>query len=518
MVKILLTFLKKSHLFDISKHNNVKQQQGVNMGKQNCIENYLYNYAISQPDKIAVIVKGKSYKYKELFDLSLSYAKHLKEAGVCKGDVVILKARQAIEFVVCYFAIHLANAVVSSLEKSCPVSTVESIANQLSAKAIIDDEVDNPNFIKLRYSEVMDYANQKSTFDFEFPEPNDSSDILFTTGTTGKSKGVELSHRNLVATAENLIFGCQYSKDIVLISPGPLNHANAIRKLYTTIVNGSTIIILDGLSSIDDFYDALNYKCEKVACCLVPAFIRIIFQNSETDLGKYADKIDFIESASSPLPEADKDRLCELLPNTRLYNNYGSSESASSCIYDYHKYRGLKNCIGKPMPNSEIIIVDKDKNPIKSSANNLGYISCKGDVNMKGYKNEKELTESIMQNGIIYSQDLGYIDEEGFVYIIGRDSDVINVGGLKIAPAEVESVVLSMPGIMDCILIEDSNELIGKTIKLLYVANEEINASKFVKFLRHSLEMYKIPTKYEKVDKIQRLYNGKLDRKFYKKG
>ena len=487
------------------------------MDRLNCIESYLKKFSETQPNKTAVIVKNVEYSYKELYSLALSYAKHLKEAGVKKGDVVVLKAKQAIDYVVCYFAIHLANGVVSSLEKSCPAPTVVGIAKQLGARVIIDDEIIDSDFIVLKYSEVMECAHKKEKFEPDFPQPNDSSDILFTTGTTGKSKGVELSHRNLVATAENLIYGCQYNKDIVLISPGPLNHANAIRKLFTTIVNGSTIIILDGLSNIDDFYAALDYKCDKIACCLVPAFIRIIFQHSETYIGKYKDKIDFIESASSPLPETDKDRLCTVLPNTRLYNNYGSSESASSCIYDYHKYRGLKNCIGKPMPNAEIIIVDKDKKPIVSSSSNLGYISCKGDVNMKGYKNEKELTDSIMQDGIIYSQDLGYIDENGFVYIIGRDSDVINVGGLKIAPAEVESIVLGMEGIKDCIVIEDSNELIGKTTKLLYVADDDVPASKFVKFLRKSLETYKIPTVFERVEKVQRLYNGKLDRKFYKK-
>lgn len=487
------------------------------MERLNCIENYLANYAQTQPNKVVVIVKNVKYSYNELYSLSISYAKHLHDQGLQKGDVVVLKAKQAIDFIICYFAIHLAGGVVSSLEKSCPAITIVNIAKQLGARMIIDDEIIDPDFIVTKYAEVMEYANKKETFAYSFPEADDSSDILFTTGTTGKSKGVELSHRNLVATAENLIYGCEYSKDIVLISPGPLNHANAIRKLFTTIVNGSTIIILDGLTNIDDFYHALDYECEKVACCLVPAFVRIIFQHSETYIGKYKDKIDFIESASSPLPETDKDRLCTVLPNTRLYNNYGSSESASSCIYDYHKYRGLKNCIGKPMPNAEIIIVDKDKNPIVSSSNNLGYISCKGDVNMKGYKNEKELTDSIMKDGIIYSQDLGYIDENGFVYIIGRDSDVINVGGLKIAPAEVESIVLGMEGIKDCIVIEATNELIGKTTKLLYVADNDIPASKFVKFLRKSLETYKIPTLFERVEKVQRLYNGKLDRKFYKK-
>ena len=151
-----------------------------------------------------------------------------------------------------------------------------------------------------------------------------------------------------------------------------------------------------------------------------------------------------------------------------------------------------------------------------SSKENPGYIAIKGDVNMKGYKNEPELTKEVLINGMVVTQDLGYINDEGYIFLLGRDSDVINVGGLKIAPAEVESVILGMEGVKDCIIIEDQNAFIGKSIKLLYVADEDIEVSKFVRYLRRYVENYKIPTSYERVDAVKRQYNGKLDRKFYK--
>ena len=342
---------------------------------------------------------------------------------------------------------------------------------------------------------------------------------MFTTGTTGSSKGVELSHKALVATAENLIYGCGYKKDTVIIVPGPLNHANAIRKLFTTFVNGSTIYLLNGMTNVKAFFTALDNLSARgslVACCLPPAAIRTIFQLTGDRIGSY--KIDFIESATSPLPEADKERLCELLPQTRLYNNYGSSEAASVCMYNYNEYRNKSDCVGKAMPNSKIIIVDDEHNEIKSSRDNIGLIACVGDVNMKGYVNEPALTKEVLVNGIVYTSDLGYIDEEDFIYVVSRKGDVINVGGLKVAPTEVESVVLGFEGILDCICISVPDNITTNALKLLAVLdkNVELDIKQLNAYLAKHLEPHKVPRFYEQVDKIERTYNGKLNRKFYR--
>lgn len=364
----------------------------------------------------------------------------------------------------------------------------------------------------------MECANQYSSDDMEwiFPKADDSADILFTTGTTGASKGVELSHRALTATAENLIYGCRYKKDTVMIVPGPLNHANAIRKFFTSMVNGSTVYILNGMKNLKAFFAALDHE-GSIACCLPPSSIRIIFSLTQDTLGEYADKIDFIESATAPLPEPDKQKLCTLLPHTRLYNNYGSSEAASVCMYDYNEYPGLIGCVGKAMPNSRIIIVDENRREIKSSKDHMGYIACIGDVNMKGYVNEPELTDSVLNNGIVYTNDVGYIDEEGFVYVSGRKGDVINVGGLKVAPSDVESAALAYEGVDDCICIPVDDPILGKALKLLVVMSDGVPFD--VKAIRshmlNTLENYKVPSYYERTEKIERTYNGKLNRKFY---
>ena len=185
-------------------------------------------------------------------------------------------------------------------------------------------------------------------------------------------------------------------------------------------------------------------------------------------------------------------------------------------MYDCVAHPGLANCIGKPMPNAEILIVDDDKRLISSSKDHLGLIACKGDVNMLEYVNSPELTRDVLRGGIVYNNDIGYIDEEGFVYIIGRKGDVINVGGLKVAPTEVEEAALAFDGIDECICVALPDRISGFVPKLLYVAAQDLDLPALSRFLSARLEGYKVPKAFERVPEIRKTYNGKLDRKSYR--
>lgn len=484
------------------------------------IEEYLYVHATETPEKVAVVVGNQETNYRTLYEKAYRYHEYLKKAGVSKGDIVVTRASQNLNYVVTYLAIHMAGGIVTSLEKNIPLVGLKKTAEQVSAKFVLLKEGEQPegSWKNLYFKEAMPDENDPVLPKFDFPDAEESADILFTTGTTGASKGVELSHKALVATAENLIVGCGYKEDTFLVVPGPLNHANAIRKLFTTIVNGSTICLLSGMTDMPGFYRALDYPLGTKACCLPPAAIRAIFALTNEKIGTYSDKIDFIESASAPLPESDKLRLCQLLPKTRLYNNYGSSESASVCMYDYSKYPDKKGCVGKEMPNSHVIIVDDNHKEIKSDKEHMGLLACIGDVNMKGYVNDSELTNEVLVDGIVYTNDIGYKDDEGFIYISGRKGDVINVGGIKVSPSDVEEAALAFEGIDDCVCIAQEDKITGQALKLLVVLRQgyTLNNREISEFLSSRVEAVKVPRFYEQVEKIEKTYNGKINRKFYR--
>lgn len=482
------------------------------------VEEYLYVHATDTPEKAAVIVGEEETSYRSLYEKSYTYCSYLRKSGVSRGDIVVTRACQELKYVVTYLAIHMAGGIVASVGKNTPLAEVDYVAKSLGAKYVLLKEGEDllGPWENIYYYEAQELYPSLPLLDF--PDTEDSADILFTTGTTGVSKGVELSHRALIATAENLIFGCGYRTDTFLVVPGPLNHANAIRKLFTTIVNGSTISLLNGMSDMPGFFRALDYPLGTKACCLPPAAIRTIFALTKDKLGTYSEKIDFIESASAPLPESDKKRLCELLPQTRLYNNYGSSESASVCMYDYSKYPDKKGCIGREMPNSRVIIVDDNHVEIDSDREHMGLIACIGDVNMKGYVNDPELTNEVLKNGIVYTNDVGYKDADGFIYISGRKGDVINVGGIKISPSDVEEAALALDEIDDCVCIAREDSITGQALKLLLVIHpgSTLDVRRISEYLSSRLETIKVPRFYEQVEKIERTYNGKIDRKFYR--
>ena len=231
----------------------------------------------------------------------------------------------------------------------------------------------------------------------------------------------------------------------------------------------------------------------------------MLLQFAPERLASYADKLDFIESGAAPLAHADMLRLCELLPHTRLYNTYASTETGIIATYNFNDGQCLQGCLGRPMPHSRLVITSE------------GLIACQGDTLMTGYVNDPELTATILHDDTIFTADMGHIDEEGRLRLEGRQGDVINVGGYKVAPTEVEDAALSLPQVNDCICIAVDHPLTGQALKLLVVTPEgqPFDKRQIARALKAQLETYKVPLLYEQVEKIQRTYNGKINRKFY---
>ena len=435
------------------------------------IENYLQRNASLYPDKIAIICRGEEITYSRLWQLVESKAMVLREQYQ-PHHVAAIRTSQSIDFLVTYFALHVAEAVALPLEHDIPQSRFEEIANR--------------------------YAG--------FIAPEEVADILFTTGTTGKSKGVMISHRTIIADAENLIDSMKFSHDLLFVINGPLNHIGSLSKVYPTVMMGATLYILESLKDLEAFFAAFDYPCTKVATFLVPASIRILLQLAKNKLATYADKIDFIETGAAPMAHSDMLELCRLLPKTRLYNTFASTETGIVATYNYNDGECLVGCLGLPMKHSRILITDE------------GRVACQGPTLMTGYADEEELTAQVMHDNTVFTADNGRIDDLGRLHLMGRNDDVINVGGYKVAPTEVEDVALAFPGVKDCICVSDVSPVLGTRLKLLYVRNGDVEFSKkdLAKFIASKLEVYKVPQAYEQVNEIHRTFNGKLDRKFYR--
>ena len=436
------------------------------------LEQSIYHHSVADPEKVAAVCGKDSVTYSQLWDGIIKRAEELKSEGVLPNRPYVFRASQDIDFVVTYCAVHHIGAIAVPMEQKVTDEYFNAISAEVAACEFSEDIVD----------------------------------ILYTTGTTGKSKGVMLSETALVSCADNFITDLQFSSDLLFIISGPLSHIASLFKMHPVLTVGGTICILDGLKDINAFFDVFDLPFRKFATFMVPASLRLIMQFSYDRLCSLADKIDFIETGAAPITQHDMEMLAKALPASRLYNTLGGTEIGAVCTYNFNDGRYMEGCIGRPMKNSTVEVTPE------------GNIIVSGLTIMSGYVADEENTARVLKDGKIYGADLGYVDDEGLIHLKGRQGDVINVGGFKVDPSEVENAADSHPDIKDCICIAATHPVIGTVLKLLVVLadNRELDKRSIAVHIKSKLEPHKVPTYYEAVDTIQRTYNGKLDRKFYK--
>lgn len=437
------------------------------------LEESIRYHAQNTPDKCAVVCAGDQISYSGLWNSLVGRASELEKNGLRPNRPYVFRATQDIDFIITYCAVHYMGAIAVPLENKVPQEVFQSIKSEVESCDFSDDIVD----------------------------------ILYTTGTTGKSKGVMLSETALVSCADNFIADLHFTPELLFIISGPLNHIASLFKMHPVLTVGGTVCVLDGLKDMNAFFDVFDLPYTKFATFLVPASIRMIMQFSYEKLCSLADKIDFIETGAAPITKYDMEQLSKALPHSRLYNTLGGTEIGAVCTYNFNDGKYMEGCIGRPMKNSTVEVTSE------------GNIIVSGLTIMSGYVADKENTDKVLKDGKIYSADLGYVDEDGLIHLKGRQGDVINVGGFKVDPVEVENAVVSYEGIKDCICIADTHPVIGTVLKLLVVLKDGTPFDKhsIARHLKGKLEPHKIPTYYEAVEAIQRTYNGKLDRKYYKK-
>ena len=473
-------------------------------------------HAERTPDKLCLADDSYEVTYAEYADIIRRYASCFTEMGVTAGGNVVLEACQTIDYLAMELALHLIDEVFVPLEHNCAGDKILSLAERVGAQAVIVDRTLEGSELNVRsYEEMVELRKQASPACIKaLPSIDAVSEILFSTGTTGKEKGIVLTHRSDIALAENVMYGVEMEKDNVEMIPSPMNHSHGLRRYYANMYNGCSVVILGTVMNIRKFFDNID-RFGVNSMDLVPAALAVVLKLSKNKLADYKDRLRYIQLGSAPLLENDKNKVCALLPDTRLYNFYGSTESGCTCIYNFNSPSTKDKCIGKPTHNTTAIIVDDDHNPIESSAEKTGLLATKGGMNMEGYWKDPEETASVFEDGIMYSNDIAYIDEDGDIILLGRKGDVINVGGNKVSPEEIENAAKTMPGIADCGCIPVSDPAKGSVPKLFVQMSSgaEFDPKEIRSFLKSKLEPYKVPAFIEQIDEIPRTFNGKILRK-----
>lgn len=436
--------------------------------QEQTIEDHLRAQAAALPGRVALTDGCESLTYDSLWQTVRQRAARYDGAGRC----VMLRMEHGCQSLVSYFAIHLSGRVAVPLERDVPEE---------------------------REAEIQALLREADV-------PDGVADILFTTGTTGRQKGVMVSHGAVLANSENLIGAQGYAPDITFVVNGPLSHIGSLSKVVPTLMAGGTVSLVDGLRDPAALFGALMPASGRSATFLVPSAIRMLLQMYPDELAAAAPHIAFVETGAAPMTIADMERLCRALPRARLYNTYASTETGIIATYDYNACGPREGCLGRPMRHSDIRIGAD------------GHIVCTGRTLMTGYAADEALTRSVLHDGGLHTADLGRLDAQGRLHLTGRSDDVINTGGYKVAPTEVESAAMQTEGVADCLCTSVAHPVMGRALKLWVVTADGSRPDKrrLARALRERLEPYKVPLLYEQTDRIRRTFNGKPDRKSYR--
>lgn len=465
------------------------------------LEGAIAHFATLTPDKAAVITATEKLTYASLHHRICERAKQLQADGLCAGQPYAFTTTQDADFIVTYCAVHLCGAVSVPLESSTTKEHQQQILDGLNGQDTLTSF--NRNKMVNGPSATTIAPWRKSVQERSMVN---ISDVLFTTGTTGSAKGVMISEEAWTANAENLTDRLGFTAELLFIVCGPLNHLGSLSKIYPTLTNGATLYIMSNLKDLGAFFSVFDLPFARFATFLVPSSIRMLLQFARSELSAVARKIDFVETGAAPISQSDMEQLCQTLPHSRLFNTYASTETGIVCSYEFSRYGCVPGLVGPPMKHSTVRIAED------------GRVVCSGSTIMSGYVGSPQASAQVLREGEVYTSDFGIISPDGMLHLQGRGDDIINAGGYKVNPIEVEDAASACPLIQDCICVPASHPVLGTAPKLFYVPRQDqtVKPRLIADFLKGRLESYKIPLFYEATEAIKRTYNGKLDRKAYK--
>ena len=472
----------------------------------------------TNPDKIAIVFNDVEIRYKDVWEkikqLSSRLAKDFHE-----GDRIGIVLDNSPELIFLLYAIPTSKLIAVPLDGFIHIKNLERIYDHCQLKAVISSKEIISKFpgnnSKVSFIDVDSIMNTTLNYSEITCDPSDTAIIMYTSGTSGLAKGVELSHFNLLSSAKNINSLMNIGEWAVETVPIPLCHSFGFGRIRCIFDVGGTVILEKGLLRPEKVIFNMK-KYSSNGFCSVPSGFSIILDYYEKFFKEVSGSLKYIEICTSSMQLKHKLKLIEICPNTKIYYSYGLTEASRSAFIELNSEKKFIDSIGRPSPNVEIKIVDQNMHEIETNIE--GELIIKGNMVMKGYLNDTEKTNTCLVGGWLKTGDIGKYDEHGYIQLIGREDDIINVGGLKVGPLEVEEVLKNYDGVEDCCVVglkSDKDQFLNQIIKAYIVPidktfNLDFNLLK--KYCLEYLEAYKIPKEFEIIDKIPKTDSGKIKR------
>ena len=470
----------------------------------NTVADFLNNSYRAQPDKIAIIDNDSELTYSELHKEVNNFSSFLNKFP--KNSVVSLLFANTNEFVISYLGTINSGCIAHLIPTGISQKNLIDQISSAKPKLVLASEnhfskiaeIESENIEKLRFSDV-----KKTSYQDRQPQPSDYAYLIYTSGTTSSPKGVPVTHSNCVFTTANIVRTLQYSQDDIDVLPLPLSHSFGLGCLHTSFYVGSTLIIHKTVE-IPQILDSIkNHHASTLAA--IPSTLSKIVSNSFSDSSNILSNLRLIITNSTFLPPETTKKLKKILKNGKVATYYGLTEASRSTFMIFDGDDNIES-VGKPSDGISLKLVSNN------DESTIGEVWIKGRNVIDNYWSDEHTKENLV-DGWLKTGDLGRIDN-GYLYILGRVDDLINISGEKVYPQEIERVVKVLTGIDDVIAVPMKHEVFGEVVKLFVKKSIESNISK-TDILTHcikNLERFKVPAKIEFVEDFPRTDYGKIKR------
>jgi long-chain acyl-CoA synthetase len=483
----------------------------------------------SKPEDPALIYYDQKITYEEMHHNIRQYVTYLQQAGLKAGDVIALSCYNTPEFIYSYFAITQLGAVVVPLNLMLTLEEIVFIIRDSNAKAMFIHEniltklKSEPAALKAGLgfehvftlgSELTSVIHSLEPSDFPDPDPKSVSTLLYTSGTTGKPKGAMLSHRNLMANTASCMEALHHKAEDVFVCVLPMFHTFGFTtSVLLPLFAGSSIVIHEAFHPKEIMQSLVQNKI--TVFCGVPAMFVVLAQALREGKAAFPD-LRLAVSGGSPLPVEILNLFVHHY-NIPLMEGYGLTEASPVVCFNPLHGEKKPGSVGLPLAGVEVRIIDDKEQTLEP--NEVGEIIVRGPNVMLGYLHLPEATAETIVDGWLHTGDMGYIDHEGYVYIVDRKKDMIITRGLNVYPREIEEVLYQHPGVLEAAVIGVPDEVKGEVIKAFVVAKEEesLNRRSILDFLKPKLASYKLPRHVEVVDHLPKNAAGKILKKELKR-
>ncbi len=500
---------------------------------QNTLIKLLHDSVQRFPEKEAVVLGSNSYSYRKLWEKACGIAHYLVDHGLQSGDKVSLLIENSPEYVASYYGVLMAGGTVISLNtaaKSRDLSNwilhsdasflfaylnhpelnaiLESINSSLIKPVIIGSDKQNTS------TESWDNIGLHQSIPdagMEFDAETQLASIIYTSGTTGRPKGVMLSHANLYINTISILSYLELTEKDSIVNVLPFYYSYGNSVLHIHLAAGATLILENSMLYPQKVVSLMAEK-NVTGFSGVPSTFNLLL--SRITLSEFNLKsIRYMTQAGGPMAPANIKRLKQELPDISFYVMYGQTEASARLSYlPPDKLEQNMGSIGVAIPGVQLEIMN-DKNEAVD-ANVTGEIYARGGNIMLGYWKDPEITSQVMHDGWLKTGDLAYKDENDFLYIVGRTSEMIKSGAHRISPTDIEEVILELDSVEEVAVVGINDDLLGQIIKAVIVKSPgtELKKIQVMHHCKTNLANYKIPKHIEFADEIPRTASGKVRR------